>query len=349
MPSADEEAGKSAPRVFDEEDYDILLPRVEDDSGESQENLIDDDQLLELLKETTPLSNNSILEQTASVKRPKLEVPPSPAPKRRKKVTKNSEPPVEQVQEAGDDLAATVATCGTDEQGNAVVSASVPALCGTLLELHLQKRQVVDSLFDVVDAMFFAPLPQGGVDELYFNWILQNSSKAGSIRYADFATNRPRGEASSLRRTMCIALKKAAKVDSLSLEVIAHSDRVGDAELQTASHESQHEEHAQVESQHETSNESSYCVKDLLNNWLERDKTKEVENATSNFKHLDFLCSPAVEFSSIAQWSPREIAIFQLALCTYGQDFGEISNCIRTKTYKESYNFYTETFKQVST
>lgn len=70
--------------------------------------------------------------------------------------------------------------------------------------------------------------------------------------------------------------------------------------------------------------------------------------ANCQISWLDFLKSPVIHMPPILNWSPREIAIFEVGLCTYGQNFGIISQYISTKSYKETFEFYAEIFKQVS-
>ena len=54
------------------------------------------------------------------------------------------------------------------------------------------------------------------------------------------------------------------------------------------------------------------------------------------------LVNPLTYSNVFEDWSPKEIAIFEEAILTFGKQFEIISQIIRTKNHKQVYEFYLE-------
>merc|ERR1712228_1034197 len=55
---------------------------------------------------------------------------------------------------------------------------------------------------------------------------------------------------------------------------------------------------------------------------------------------INLLLSPLRKKSPMDEWNPREIALFESAMCSKGKQFGKISKIISTKTTKQCVEFY---------
>ncbi|ETO09978.1 hypothetical protein RFI_27398 [Reticulomyxa filosa] len=62
--------------------------------------------------------------------------------------------------------------------------------------------------------------------------------------------------------------------------------------------------------------------------------------ATFEYSTLDVLLSPYRKRSPIDEWSAREVALFESAMCCKGKNFYEISKIIGTKCCKQVIEFY---------
>ena len=59
-------------------------------------------------------------------------------------------------------------------------------------------------------------------------------------------------------------------------------------------------------------------------------------------RDLDMLVNPVTYSNVFELWSPKEIAIFEEGILTFGKQFDVISQVIGTKNHKEVYEFYLE-------
>jgi len=67
----------------------------------------------------------------------------------------------------------------------------------------------------------------------------------------------------------------------------------------------------------------------------------DAEYDHTQYPSLDLLMSPVRKVRAQDSWSPREIAIFEAAMCKYPKDFRTIATkCIKTKTTSQVVNFY---------
>ena len=75
---------------------------------------------------------------------------------------------------------------------------------------------------------------------------------------------------------------------------------------------------------------------------LLQETEKEENKGKMSVEILDVLISPLRSDHEFEKWSPKEVAIFESAICRYGPEFSFIQHLIQTKTINEVNNFYHE-------
>lgn len=65
-----------------------------------------------------------------------------------------------------------------------------------------------------------------------------------------------------------------------------------------------------------------------------------------HYPSLDLLLSPLRQTTPLDFWAPKEIAIFEAAICRFGKDFHRIHTLVKTKNTNEVVDFYYRVWKK---
>lgn len=252
-----------------------------------------------------------------------------------------------------------------DDSVLSVLVADPPSIVSSaFLEISLRRGALIDDYFDVAEQMLLATgasyndkdTKYGIIEEQMYQWITHNRAP----RYRERFTREQRRVRSEALRTYRHRRRLEYRDAILKLSLLpAFGDlQNGNApDILSCSHlpniapttvshppDSKPLSHKQAS---RSTTESADSDAAWLDSWIREQKQSCDRRATlPRCSQIEFLQSRVVRMSPIVEWSPREVALFQLALCTYGPDFYAISKRIGTKSYKEAYTFYAEVFKQ---
>lgn len=230
----------------------------------------------------------------------------------------------------------------------------------SLLELSLQRSALIDAYFEVAEQMMLMKVTEcypandedakyGLLEENMYQWMTQRRGTAYKERFTP-EQRRARREALRThlqrRRVEHQQAMSEFPMPSTEEDTTATSNILSHSLLkQNALRAVQPTAKARSSASRLTAELATESNSSWLDSWIKRQK--ETEHPNSRLcSQLQFLQARVVRMCPIVEWSPREVAMFQLALCTYGPDFLTISRCIGSKSYKETYSFYAEVFKQ---